>query len=221
MSNDINPVRLPSGVRVFGSAVVRVTPDVASLVVAVSRVEQKPEAAFAKAREAAQSVSAYLHKVGIQDFGSSRVTLSQEFRYSNNENRFVGYQAKIGYNVVLREMDKVETVLSGLIAAGAHSLTSVTFQTTRVKELRAEARRRAVAAAHEKAELYCDAAGVSVGDVLSIEDVNPESLSGRNEGHTFREPVAIDDAGDPGAIDPGAITVGAAVNIVYAIKVRT
>jgi uncharacterized protein YggE len=220
MGDGGKPVRSIPSVRVFGSAVVRVAPDTASIVVAVSRIEQKPEVAFAKAREASQAVNTYLHNAGVNDFGSSRVTLSQEFRYTNGENRFVGYQAKIGFNVVLREMDKVDALLSGLIAAGANDLTSVTFQTTRLRDIRADARRRAVAAAREKAELYCEAAGVVVGRVLAIEDVNPESLSGRSEGHTYREPEAIDDSGEPGAIDPGAITVGAAVNVVYQIEVR-
>src|SRR5438876_4303968 len=128
MGNEGNSLRTVHGVRVFGSAVVRVAPDTASIVVAVSRTEQKPEAAFTKAREGAQAVNAFLHKAGIKDFGSSRVTLSQEFRYTNGENRFVGYKAKIEFNVVLREMDKVDTLLSGLIAAGANELTSVTFQ---------------------------------------------------------------------------------------------
>ena len=221
MNNDTGITRITHGVKVFGSALVRVAPDTASIVVAVSRLEQKPEAAFSKARESAQKVTAYLHKAGVKDFGSSRITLSQEFRYTNGENRFVGYQAKIEFNVVLREMDKVDAVLSGLIEAGANNLTSVAFQTTRLKELRADARRRAVVAAREKAELYCAAAGVVVGPVLAIEDVNPESLSGRSEAHTSREPAAVEDAGEPGAIDPGAVAVGAAVNIVYSIKTRT
>jgi uncharacterized protein YggE len=219
MSYNSNPGRTVEGVKVFGSAVVWVTPDTASIVVAVSRIEQKPDAAFAKAREGAQAVNTSLHKAGIKDFGSSRVTLSQEFRYTNGENRFVGYKAKIEFNVVLRELDKVDTLLTGLIAAGANELTSVTFQTTRLKELRADARRRAVAAAREKAELYCQAAGVTVGSVLAIEDVNPETLSGRSEGHTYREPPVVDDTGESGPIDPGAITVGAAVNVVYSIVV--
>jgi len=220
MSDDGNPVRTIQGVKVFGSAVVRVTPDTASILIAVSRTEQKPETAFAKAREAAQAVNGYLRKAGIQDFGSSRITLSQIFRYTNGENRFVGYQAKIGFNVVVREMDKVDALLSGLIAAGANELTSVTFQTTRLQDIRADARRRAVAAARAKAELYCEAAGVAVGRVLAIEDVNPELLSGRNESHTQREPVTADDAEAVGAIDPGAIPVGAAVSVVYRIEGR-
>jgi uncharacterized protein YggE len=132
-----------------------------------------------------------LHKAGVKDFGSSRVTLSQEFRYSNGESKFVGYQAKIEFNVVLREMDKVDAVLSELIAAGANTPTSVTFQTTRLKELRADARRRAVAAAREKAELYSGAAGAAIGPVLAIEDLNPEMLTGRSANGEIRRRRSI------------------------------
>jgi uncharacterized protein len=214
---DIRSVR---SVRVFGSAVVRVSPDSASIVVAVSRTEQKPEMAFAGAREGAQAVNAFLRKSAIQEFGSSRVTLVRKHRYINGEDRFVGYTAKIQFNVVLREMDQLEGLLSRLIEAGADELTSMTFQTTRLKELRAESRRRAVVAAREKAELYCSAAGVAVGGVLAVEDVNPESVSGRSEGHTYHETAPADDTGEPGAIDPGAITVAAAVRVVYGIEAR-
>jgi len=220
MLDDVRILGALQGVKVFGSAVVRVAPDTASIVVAVARIEQKPEAAFTAARNGAQAVNVSLHKAGIKDFGSSRVTLSQEFRYNGGESRFIGYKAKIEFNIVLRELDKVDALLTGLIASGANELTSVKFQTTRLKELRADARRRAVAAAREKAELYCQAAGVAVGGVLAIEDVNPDLLSGRNEGHTYREPAEVDDAGEVGAIDPGAITIAAAVNVVYRIEAR-
>ena len=100
----------------------------------------------------------------------------------------------------------MDAVLSRLIAAGANEMTSVTFQTTRLRgSPPADVRRRAVVAAREKAELYCAAAGVAMGVVLAIEDVNPELLSGRYEGHSFREPMAVDNPGEPGAIDPGAM----------------
>jgi uncharacterized protein YggE len=208
------------GVTVLGSAVLRVPPDMAAVVVAVTRVEQKPDAAFTKAREAAQSVTAYLHRAGVQDFGSSRAALANEFRQTGGERKFVGYQAMIEFNVMLRDMDRVDAVLTGLLAAGANVLRSVTFQTSRLKEVRAEARRRAVLAAREKAELYCAAAGVAVGAVVSIEDVDPQQLSGRWEGHTFREPE-LGDGDEPGAMEPGAIAVSAAVSVRYRIARRS
>lgn len=221
MIHSNNPILTNQGVKVFGSAIVRVTPDTASIVVAVSRIEHKPEEAFAKAREAAQSVNAYLHQAGIKDFGSSRITLSEAYRYIGGQNTFVGYDATIGFNIVIREMDRVDNLLTGVLTAGANSLTSVTFQTTRLKNLRAEARRRAVVAAREKAELYCEVAGVTVGNVLAIEDVNPDVLTKRSTGHSPREQMPIEDDGNPGVIDPGAITVGAAVDITYQIIERS
>jgi uncharacterized protein len=218
MKNDTSLLFTPHGVKVFGSAVVRVTPDTASIIIAVSRVEQKPEAAFARAREGAQAVNAYQRRAGANDFGSSLITLSNEFRHVSGEQRLVGYEASITFNVVLRELDKVDSLLSGLFAAGANHLTSMKFQSSRLKELRADARRRAIAAAREKAELYCQAAGVRVGTVLAIEDVNPEIISYSSHGHTYREPMAAEEEGVTGAIDPSAITVGAAVNVLYQIE---
>jgi uncharacterized protein YggE len=219
MIDNEQPEQCRQGVRVFGSAVIRVAPDIATILVGVSRLEQQPEPAFAAARKAAQGVGAYLHRRGLQDFGSSRITLSQEFRYTNGEQRFVGYVSKIGFSVVLRNMDQVEETVSGLIGAGANELTSVTFQTSRLREVRADARRQAIAAAREKAELYCTAAGVVAGAVLAIEDANPEVVTGRNEGHVRREPVP-DDTGEVKAMDPAAIAVGAAVHVLYAIEPR-
>jgi uncharacterized protein YggE len=164
MFDSREPDRMRDGVRVFGSAVVRVAPDLATILVGVTRVEPQPEPAFAAARTAAQSVGAYLQRRNMQDFGSSRITLSQEFRYTSGEQRFVGYAARIGFSVVLRNTDQVEETVTGLIGAGANELTSVTFQTSRLREVRADARRRAVAAAREKAELYCAAAFVGTWD---------------------------------------------------------
>jgi uncharacterized protein YggE len=73
-----------------------------------------------------------------------------------------------------------------------------------------------VAAAREKADVYCRAAGVSVGGVVSIEDVNPNVVRGSGEGSTITE-VAFDDAGPERALSPGSIIVSAAVTVVFAI----
>ena len=74
--------------------------------------------------------------------------------------------------------------------------------------------------AREKAENYCRAAGVSLGAVVSLEDVHPESLRGTGEGNTSSE-VPSDDAGPDRALAPGSIVVGAAVSMVFAIRPAT
>ena len=207
----------PFGLSVFGSALVKAPPDCVSIMVGVSRLEQKPTDAFSKARKGSQSVAEFLRRSQVAEFGASRISLSQDFRYTGGETRFVGYKAKMSYTLILRDLERLEDVLTGLVEAGANELTSVDFQTTRLKELRAQARRAAVEAAREKAHIYCEAAGVLLGNVLHIEDVNPNVLQGRGEGHVRREPVVDNDISKQ-SLDPGAIDIGAAVLIGFALK---
>ena len=214
--NHTQAIQNPLGVTVFGSAVLRVEPDIASLNFTVSRLEQHPKDAFAATRQAVAEVSQYLADSGIEEVGASRINLSQTFRYVGGENKFIGYQAEVSYHLLLTDLDQVEAILAGVVDAGVNKINSVDFQTKRLKELRAEARRRAVAAAREKAEIYCEAAGVSLGKVIHIEDVNPEQLRGR-EGHVTREIVPDDDELLK-AFDPGSIVVGGAVIVAFALK---
>jgi uncharacterized protein YggE len=210
-------IRNPFGVSVFGSALITAQPDCVSILAGISCLEQKPTDAFSKARKGAQTVAEFLRRSQIQEFGASRVSLSKDFKYSGGEQRFVGYKAKMSYTLLLRDLDRLEEVLTGLVEAGANELTSVNFQTSRLKDLRAEARRVAVEAAREKAQIYCEAARVFLGEVLHIEDVNPNILQGRGEGHVRREPVVDNDLSEQ-SLDAGAINIGAAVLVGFGLK---
>jgi len=76
---------------------------------------------------------------------------------------FAGYQCQAAFAVEARALDDVEPLLLDLVAAGANQIDAVDFDVTAKRELRVEARRRAVAAARAKAELYAAAADVRVG----------------------------------------------------------
>lgn len=208
-------IRTPFGINAFGSAIIRVDPDIASLNFAVSRLEQQPKEAFRVAHLGARAVRDFLTQAKIKDVGASRITLSQTSRYSNGETRFVGYTARVAFHIVINDLDSIEEILIGIIEAGANQITSVDFQTSRLKELRAEARRRAIQAAHEKAENYCGAAGIKLGPIIHIEDINPAMLS-RQEGHVTRE-TPPDDEGTPGAFNPESIVVGGAALVAFEI----
>jgi uncharacterized protein YggE len=210
--------RSQPGIKVFGSAILRVEPDVASLQFAVSRQAKKPRDAFHETHQAVKAVRTYLVQVGAGDVAASRINLSRTSEYSGGKQHYTGYAARVSFNVLLSDLDRVEEVLIGVVDAGANEIGSVEFRTSRLKEHRAEARRRAVVAAREKAENYCRAAGVSLGAVVSLEDVNPNVLHGSGEGHTSRDfDVPSDEMGAERALSPGSIVVGAAVTLVYAL----
>jgi uncharacterized protein len=209
--------KLQSGVKVFGSALLRIEPDVASLRFAVSRQARQPKDAFHETHKAVKSVRTYLAQAGAAgDVAASRITLSRTFEYVNGRQQPTGYSARVAFNVLLSDLARMEELLIGVVDAGANEIDAVDFRTARLKEYRAEARRRAVAAGREKAENYCRAAGVALGPVVSIEDVNPELLRGSGEGHTSRE-ASSEDGGPERAFAPGSIVVGAAVSLVFAL----
>jgi uncharacterized protein YggE len=207
-------IQNPFGVTVFGSALNRVSPDIASILCAVSRLEQTANKAFEKARQGSKSVQEYLHKAQVREFGASRITLAQQNRFLNGESKFAGYLAKVSFRVVLADLERVDEVVGALVEAGANEITNVTFETSLLKEVRAEARRMAIYAAHEKAQVYCSAAEVSLGKVLHIEDANPQQL--QLIGEATRGPASGQEEGS-GAFDPSKIAVAANVFVAYEI----
>ncbi len=209
-------IRTPFGISVFGSALLRVEPDIVSLNFAVSRLQEHPREAFEEVRKAAQAVRRYLEQAKVGEVSASRLNITQAYRYANGEQKFIGYTARMSFHVLLRQLERMEEILVGIVDAGVNEITSVEFQTTRLKEIRAEARRRAVEAAQAKAENYCTAAHVALGPIIHIEDVNPDDLNER-EGHVTRE-IQPDDSGEIQVFDPGSIIVGAAVALAFKIE---
>jgi uncharacterized protein YggE len=133
---------------------------------------------------------------------------------------FAGYQAKVSFSVLLEELDRVDTLAEGLVSAGANEIERILFETSKLKEIRAEARRKAMTAALDKAQNYCAAGGVNLGRILHIEDLNPDSPADvlRSSGHYAAALVPSDYDGDVRAFDPSLIEVKAAVLVSYEIK---
>lgn len=203
----------PVGVTVFGSATKRVHPDLASIRGSVSSLEQKPSDAFSKAKRSARSVQDYLGAVQKAEFGVSRAALTRHLKFANGTQQFAGYLARISFRISLMELDRTDEIAEGLVAAVMNEIERISFETSKLKEERAEARRMAVAAAIEKAENYCSAAGVAFGPVIHIEDVNPTVL----QGHERARGPAPEEEDERGALDPSLIEIGAAVFVTFEI----
>ncbi|MEV6977623.1 SIMPL domain-containing protein [Kitasatospora sp. NPDC093806] len=176
---DTQSIDSPWGVSVFGAADVSATPDLARLKVRITETRPKPAEAFAETRAAVNRVREVLRGHGVPDgaVSTSRLTLESEWVYKGNERTFLGYECTAAFAIELRELDLLEQVLVDVVDAGANQVDGVDFDVTTKRELRAEARRAAVAAAREKAELYAEAAGVRLGPVVHIKDVDSEPIA--------------------------------------------
>jgi uncharacterized protein YggE len=207
-------VERPWGIAAFGAASVKAMPDLVRVRFRINRLEQSPAAAFEAARAAVRAVRGALRSHGIDDAAveRSRLNLKTATAYVDGSQKFAGYQCEAAFAVEFRALDDVEPLLVDVVAAGANEIDGVDFDVVAKRELRAEARRRAVATARAKAELYAEAAGVRVGTVLHIEDVDPEQPgAARYRSHAEAAATTAQD------LAPGHIVVSAAVIVGYAV----
>ena len=216
MIDNSKPIK---GIVCFGSALIRVDPDFASLTFEIGVVNKNPQNAFSKAKEISKQLNKVLQSWEKVESRSSNLRLSEEKEHSSGAWRRIGYRASIQTNVVIRDLSKVEEIISAAIDVGAHNINSFSFGTSSLKDYRAHARRNAIEAAIEKAENYCIAANVELGKVIGIEDVNPERTNSYGESHLANQ----SDGGiveDATAIDPGAISVHGAVRETFELHSR-
>jgi uncharacterized protein YggE len=206
-------VERPWGVSVYGAASKKAMPDLVRVRFKVVHQEPTPSEAFGAASDAVQAVRRTLREHGVPDSGveRSRLGLKSVWDYGR-ERKFLGYECQASFAAESRALDGVQALLVDLVAAGANEIDAVEFDVSTKGELRAEARREAVAAARRKAELYTEAAGVRLGAVLHIDDVDPEQAGfERYRGH------GSGGAASPGDLTPGHVVVSAAVILGFAI----
>lgn len=179
------------------------------------RLEQTPAQSFARASEAVHAVREVLRGHGIPDGGveRSRLGLKSSYSYAGSKREFLGYECTAAFAVESGDLDDVQQLLVELVDAGANEIEAVDFDVTGKAAMRAEARRKATAAARDKAALYAEAAGARLGPVVHIDDVDPDSARAeRYRGH-------LRDAGEASAEDlaPGHVVVSAAVIVGFAL----
>jgi uncharacterized protein YggE len=217
--SSLQAISNPLGITVFGSAVERIKPDFASVTASVSCIEEKPADAFSKAKQSARSIQDYLRSARVKEFGMSRASLVPELRFSSTASpQFVGYRATITFRIVVSELDIVDEVTDSIVKCGASQINMITFGTSSLQELRATARRRAVAAAFEKATNYCAAAGVWLGPVVHIEDLNPQMVAVTGLHAERARGPQMDGEAEHGFIDPSMVEVTGTVMVAYEIR---
>lgn len=206
----------PWGVTAYGAGSVKALPDLVRVRFKIVNTEPTPAAAFDTASTSVSGVRSALRGRGVPDSAvqASRLNLATATEYIDGAQRFAGYRCVAAFSVDSTDLNGVQQLLVDLVAAGVNEIGGVDFDVTAKRALRAEARRKAVAAARAKAELYAEAATVRLGPVLHIEDVDAEQSGG--ERYRSHSSYASDAALEQD-LAPGHIVVNAAVILGFAI----
>ena len=205
-------IRKPLGVTAFGSGMVSAPADIAIINLSVEVTEPTAKKAFQQTNKTSRVVRKYHDRISNAEVSTSHIALVQNWY----RNKYDGFKATISYRIKLTDLDQMEKVITSAISAGANRVQSVQFQNSELKKYRKEARRLAVASARAKAENYCDAAGVEIGEVIHIEDMNPDNAARR--GYSAETSDWMSGGDDGGAMNPGDLPVSGAVKIMFSLK---
>jgi uncharacterized protein YggE len=163
----------PAAISVTGEASVSVPPDLA-------QVDGGVTSDGKTAREASDTNNAAMGKVllalkgaGIdeKDYQTSRLSLQPQYAPNRSgPSPVVGYRASNRVTIRVRDVTKVANVIDVLVGAGANEVGGINFMVSQASKLLDDAREKAVADARRKADIYAKAAGVTLGEPLSISE---------------------------------------------------
>ena len=203
----------PPAISVTGEANVSVAPDQAQIDGGVTSDAKT-------AREASDANNAAMGKVllalkgaGIEEKDYQTLRLSLQPQYAQNRaapSPFVGYRASNRVTVRIRDVAKVANVIDVLVGAGATDIGGINFTVSQASKHLDEAREKAIADARRKAEIYAKAAGVTLGEPISISEEGAPVPLYRGK---MAAPMA---AGAP--VAQGEETLSVTVGVTWAIK---
>jgi uncharacterized protein YggE len=207
--------QLVPSLTVVGSGKASAWPDMAQVQVGV--VTQAPSAA-----QALQDNNAAMAKLlktletrGIakKDVQTAHFSVVPQYKrgpQGEQQPEVVGYQVSNDVRVKVRQLDSLGEVLDQVVGQGASHVQGISFAVAEPTPVLDEARRKAVADACHKAELYAREAGVEVGPVLLIQEETPHPPRPPLLGAARAEAAAV-------PVAKGELEFGASITVTYAI----
>jgi uncharacterized protein YggE len=204
----------PPAISVTGEATVQVAPDQAQVDGGVATDAKT-------AREASDTNNAAMGKVllalkgaGIdeKDYQTSRLSLQPQYAPNRSgPSPIVGYRASNRVTIRIRDVTKLANMIDVLVGAGANDIGGINFTVSQASKLLDEAREQAISDARRKAQIYAKAAGITIGEPLSI----TEEGSGTP---VFRAKVAGGMTASAAPVAQGEETLSVTVHVSWAIK---
>lgn len=163
----------PRVISVSGTGRVDLAPDMATVRIGVTHQDEDAAAALQQTSDAVAVMLERLAGLGIaaRDVQTASVTLNPVWRDRPDQQGQPmpwGFEASNVVSLRLRNIAALGAVLDALVADGANRLDGVSFGLQDPETSMDEARRLAVADARRKATLYAEAAGVALGQVMSV-----------------------------------------------------
>lgn len=164
----------PRDIAVSGVGKVYLTPDIATISIGVHNEDESATRAVDGNKAQAKKVSDLLMEMEVkeEDIKISNFNIFPQEHYDENGNK-VGTVYIVDNTVIVtvRDLNNLGAIMGSVVEAGANSIFGIQFDVADKTQALTEARKLAVANAQVKAEELAQAAGVTLGQIQSINEL--------------------------------------------------
>ena len=162
-----------SAVTVTGTATIDVIPDIARLVVSIQTTAPSASQAESQNAAASDSTTSHIERAGIAsaDIKTLGVQVWPQYDYRTSPQVLTGFTATQTLQVTIHDLRRIGAVIDAAVNGGATSVQGITYDITDQSAASAQALGKAVADAQIKARAMANAAGIRLGSVVSISDI--------------------------------------------------
>jgi len=210
-------------ISVSGTAVARTVPDLVVWHVTTSDFDKNLLRAKESSDNKLKAILALREELGVnpEDMETGHLRIEREYHRDEHGNRTEFKHFAVTRSITIRQRDlkRFDEFLSKLVSS-AEMEVSLGFESSRLHELRAETRLRALRIAREKAQAMAEELGDKLGMVLTVEEYRP-SAAGRDwvSNVAYFDPESRLPADvSSGTFAPGAIEVRVTVYATFAIE---
>ncbi|OAZ05122.1 26 kDa periplasmic immunogenic protein precursor [Flavobacterium succinicans] len=156
-------------ISVSGEGRVKITPDQAVIVITVVTKGANAKDVKKENDLKVDAVLKFIKKVNLptEDYKTRRVALNPQYEYESKKR---SYNASQTIEILLKDLTKYDSLMEGLVDAGVNNIDGVTFQSSKLVQYQAEARKLAMKDAKAKADDFVSVLGQKVGKALMISD---------------------------------------------------
>lgn len=198
-------------ITVSGRGEVQVAPDMARIQIGVTKEAKSADQAMADLSSELAMVLDALDAAGLSSeavqTSSVRLNLRQDYNASGGAPRITGYIASSDIRVEVFDLEMLGELMDAVVSAGANQINSLQFDVADGAPHLEDTRRAAVVNGAEKANVFAQAAGLTLGTLQELTEGGAVASPMRMEASLAR------DAGVP--IAPGQITFSATVTMRY------
>jgi hypothetical protein len=208
---------------VSGSAEIFVEPDRVRLAFGITEKSRDLKAASDNMGMVLGKALSFLRSSGIQDkhIQTSHVSIRPEYHFDSETRETIlqSYALSQSFAVTLEDTAKYEEIFRGLLGLGINEVRDVTFSISGQQKYRNEALAAAVKAAEKKARILADAAGVTLGKAMIIQEGRQDQTLPRMR-NVMLAASAMDAAGGHAGegFALGTIAVQADVTVVFKVE---